>query len=418
MLDEIDPILMLRYLAGECTPAERKHIAAWMDSAPSGRAEIDAYRRLTEEWRALGSEASKAPAMLERLHRMMDEDEARSASAARTTAIECATARAVLGPGADSSSVQGRHIGRAPGGKFAAAMNPETLGITPHPSFFRIGREGGTTRRTWPRGAGGDAGWRWGAGVALVVAVGISVGLGVMPHGARGIEAPGREIATAAGQRLSVTLVDGTQVALAPASRVRLAADYGRDAGVRDVELEGEAYFAVVHDVAHPFAVRAHGAVARDVGTMFDVRAYPEDVGVRVGVAEGAVAVTVTGGCPARTGAGAPGEVRAELCDAEARAGDVVTVANSEVAVEHQADVAAMTSWTAGRLTFENTGMGAVARELGRWYGVEIRIATPALEAQHITATYTNQPVDAVLRLVAHALGATVERHGRTVVVR
>ena len=65
--------------------------------------------------------------------------------------------------------------------------------------------------------------------------------------------------------------------------------------GTREVELEGEAYFAVVHDAARPFAVRAHGAVATDVGTAFDVRAYPEDAGARIAVTEGAVAVTAPG---------------------------------------------------------------------------------------------------------------------------
>jgi len=64
-----------------------------------------------------------------------------------------------------------------------------------------------------------------------------------------------REYTTAAGQRLSVTLDDGTQLTLAPASRVRLAAGYGegratggsktRPYGARELELEGEAYFAV-----------------------------------------------------------------------------------------------------------------------------------------------------------------------------
>jgi transmembrane sensor len=249
----------------------------------------------------------------------------------------------------------------------------------------------------WPRAIGGRAARPLSAIAAIVVvALGVSllVVRSVSHHAV--LPMPGREYATAAGQRLSVTLMDGTRLTLAPASRVQVAADYGRPAGAREVALEGEAYFAVAHDAVHPFAVRAHGAVARDIGTAFDVRAYPEDVGARIAVTEGAVAVST----------------------AQLHAGDVATVTNSELIVEHQADVAAMISWTAGRLTFENTGMGDVVRELGRWYDVELRIATPALEAQHITATYTNQPIDAVMQLIAHALGATVERHGRTMVLR
>ena len=88
---------------------------------------------------------------------------------------------------------------------------------------------------------------------------------------------------------VAVTLRDGTRLVLWPASRLRIPSDFGLR--TRSVELQGEAYFAVVHDASHPFVVTAHGVVTRDVGTAFDIRAYADDPGVRVAVAEGEVAV-------------------------------------------------------------------------------------------------------------------------------
>src|SRR6185312_16380584 len=59
----------------------------------------------------------------------------------------------------------------------------------------------------------------------------------------------------------------------------------------RDVELiEGQALFAVAHDVARPFIVSAGNAAVRAVGTQFDV--YRKQTGTTVTVVEGRVAVS------------------------------------------------------------------------------------------------------------------------------
>ncbi len=263
--------------------------------------------------------------------------------------------------------------------------------------------------------------WRWAALATSVVVLGIGLAIGSLVHHAS-VRSLGREYATVAGQRLSVTLVDGTQLTLAPASRLRIAVDYGRLGSGREVELEGEAYFAVTHDAAHPFAVGAHGVVTRDVGTVFDVRAYPEDAGARIGVVEGAVAVSTAAAC--QTGAGGQGAVGAraarppssdapdEGCGAQVRAGDVATVVNDKVAVEHGVDVASLTEWTAGRLVFDRTPMTTVVAEVSRWYGIDVRLGDPALAAQAFSATLTTESARDAVAVLADALRLRVETRG------
>ena len=95
--------------------------------------------------------------------------------------------------------------------------------------------------------------------------------------------------ATAAGEREAVTLVDGTRVTLAPTSRLQLPADYGQ-AG-REMTLEGEALFEVMHNAAHPFRVRSGRVVTEDIGTRFAVRAWDNGAAVQVAVVEGRVGV-------------------------------------------------------------------------------------------------------------------------------
>src|SRR5207249_4930466 len=84
------------------------------------------------------------------------------------------------------------------------------------------------------------------------------------------------EYATAAAHRAVIRLRDGTQVTLAPKSRVRYAADYGR--AHRDLYLDGEAYFQVAPDARRPLRVHTAGSVTEDLGTSFVVRAYADRV--------------------------------------------------------------------------------------------------------------------------------------------
>ena len=71
---------------------------------------------------------------------------------------------------------------------------------------------------------------------------------------------------------------------LAPESHLHLSRDYGHE--TRAVTLEGEAAFLPTHDAKHPFMVRTAQAVTQDIGTTFEVSAYPEAPATRVVVAE------------------------------------------------------------------------------------------------------------------------------------
>lgn len=99
--------------------------------------------------------------------------------------------------------------------------------------------------------------------------------------------------ATAIGVLDSLRLPDGSQVLLGPGSEVVLAADFG--AVTRELTLKGEARFDVVHDASHPFVVHTRSASFRDVGTVFAVHS-DEAEGARIIVTSGAVALEVRPG--------------------------------------------------------------------------------------------------------------------------
>src|SRR5438034_4440742 len=148
----------------------------------------------------------------------------------------------------------------------------------------RVGR---TTRLAAPV----PARWRLPAIAAGLVAL-LGVG-GVWWLGAHPVARPPalREYATPKGRRAVFRLLDGTEITLNADSRLGVPVRFAPRG--RDVYLEGEAYFSVVHDTARPFVVHTPHSAIRAIGTRFGVHAYGDAAAERVAVAEGAVALAL-----------------------------------------------------------------------------------------------------------------------------
>jgi transmembrane sensor len=241
------------------------------------------------------------------------------------------------------------------------------------------------------------SGWRNLPIAAAIVAALIGAGAAWwLGHDARSVaQAPAmREYATPRGRRAVLRLLDGTEITLNADSKLRAPVPFG--ARQRDVYLEGEAYFSVVHDAARPFIVHTASGAIQDIGTRFGVHAYGDAERERVAVVEGAVAL-----------AGTP-----------LRAGQVATLSRTgTIRVLRNARVADELAWTRGRLVFTNVPLQEAAERLGRWYDLDVRVADPALARRPVTGSYGDEPVAQVLTLITAAVGARYEWQGRTVAI-
>ncbi|HWZ59519.1 MAG TPA: FecR domain-containing protein [Gemmatimonadaceae bacterium] len=240
---------------------------------------------------------------------------------------------------------------------------------------------------------------------ALIVALGGRLTL----RPSKTAQAP-RVIETVAGQRAQVQLSDGTKVTLGPASRIEVPATFG-DA-TRTVAMVGEVLFDVTHDVAHPFVVEAGNTRTEDLGTRFDVRAYPSDTLVRVVVDVGRVAVHAIAAAPRAAGVATPPI-------AILSAGELATVDRLGTGnVQHTVDPDEYLGWSDGCLVFRQASLSAVATEIARWYGVTVRVAGAPSSGGALTARWCSAPLDDVLGAVSVIMKVQYERRGDTVVVR
>ncbi|HEU4589182.1 MAG TPA: FecR domain-containing protein [Gemmatimonadales bacterium] len=213
-------------------------------------------------------------------------------------------------------------------------------------------------------------------------------------------------ITTAPGQRLGLKLPDGTLVTLAPGSSLRTPREF--DVRHRTVELEGEAVFIVTHDSTRPFAVRTARAVATDLGTRFVVRAYRDDRNTDIVVAEGQVAVTTGGaaGAPAARQAAADSLVIGHGERVRVREGGGVELARNIPLEDYL-------GWTDGRLVFRGVPLRDAARQLARWYDIEVRLEPDAIGNRRIEAAADNEPAIDVLRSISASLNLRLSREGR-----
>jgi transmembrane sensor len=209
--------------------------------------------------------------------------------------------------------------------------------------------------------------------------------------------------ATTRGQRLRVNLVDGTQVVLAPESRLSVAEGFER--GARTAIIQGEAYFRVAHDASRPFRLRAGSGVVEVLGTEFTVRAYTEDSTVRVVVVSGRVSFRASQ-------AGTRRSARPVLLER----GDVAELdARDSVAVTHAGDPAPYVEWVSGRLDFDDAPLAEVARRLERWYDVRIVIGDSALATHRVSGVFRDQPLRDVLRSLCAGVRLRCVQTGRDV---
>lgn len=240
---------------------------------------------------------------------------------------------------------------------------------------------------------------------ALRIAAGIIIVTGaalLLRNGSSGILNPGvaERFTTPIGEEREIHLRDGTTVLLAPQSRLELAATFG--SGSRAVTLKGGAYFDVHHDPARPFSVTMGSVNVRDVGTSFILRQV--DTVIHLAVETGTVDVKSS------TSSG--------MKEALITAGGHALIGAGAIAVEccspNEQDIA----WAKGKLIFREAPLSEVSTEVYRWYGVRIQAGDSLVARKHITASFSGEPVNEVLRVIALTVGASVERQGDLAIFR
>ena len=159
------------------------------------------------------------------------------------------------------------------------------------------------------------------------------------------------EVSTPAGTTTSITLDDGTQVLLSANSRLEYRKSFSADK--REVKLVGEARFNVAKDAERPFIVHTRQLQTQVLGTVFDVKAYPQTP-ADVTLYEGKVEVSFNGDAPQLMQPGEQASISKE--------GKLQLAKASEETGK----------WAEGEFAFDNRDLKSVMQEIGSWYNISV----------------------------------------------
>ncbi len=243
---------------------------------------------------------------------------------------------------------------------------------------------------------------------AFVLAATVGVALYERPvpgDGFQTVDLPAIE--TRIAEIRDVELPDGTVVTLGAKSRI----DYKFEDGLRTVVLEeGEAYFDVAPDKAHPFYVQAGDRLVRVVGTQFDVR--QSSASVMVSVVEGVVEVMKA----------QDPEATEKLHDTLAK--DVLTAGSKVTATigENQRLIEAIdpekaASWRTGWLAYDDVSLDDIIADLHRYDDRNFVFSDGQLRQVRVTAAFGADNVDQFLYALEASYPLSVDRSDPSKVV-
>ncbi|MBK7971334.1 MAG: DUF4974 domain-containing protein [Bacteroidetes bacterium] len=161
----------------------------------------------------------------------------------------------------------------------------------------------------------------------------------------------------------------------------------------RKVALKGEAFFDIAPDANRQFILEVGSLTIVDIGTAFNVNAPVNSDSVVVYVESGEVKITSSTGKEMNL---VKGETAIFM-----RSSDLLSK-------EFHADTN-LVSYKTKIFVFENAPLEVIAAKLNEVYGVNI-ILSDSLINCHLTSTFRNEEIDAILEVIAETLNLKVSK--------
>ena len=200
------------------------------------------------------------------------------------------------------------------------------------------------------------------------------------------------------GGEYQVVLADGTKVWLNSASRLIYPQSFmGKE---RRVVLSGEAFFDVAHDAERPFIVETSRMNVKVLGTRFNVNDYDDNEEVSTTLVNGSVEIF------------SGGQQAFRLVPGEQAYGKENELEKREV------NVRLYTSWIDGKFLFNNTELEEIAKQISRWYDVEIFFSSENVKKVRFTGAIVKfKPLDDLVRMIESTSQVRFSVKGKTIVI-
>jgi len=206
------------------------------------------------------------------------------------------------------------------------------------------------------------------------------------------------------GSKSKIILSDGTQVWLNSGSTMKYPSYFMGNS--REVYLEGEAFFDVMHNENRPFKVNTSEIQIKVLGTKFNVKSYPEENIIETTLVSGSIEIETK----------EPGKLKKRMLKLEPNQKATFSRINNNLSlientqperleplsigtieIDNEVNTDVITSWKDDKLIFNRERFEDIATRLERWYDVHIIIEDSTLKDYQYTGTLEKETLEQAL---------------------
>jgi transmembrane sensor len=209
------------------------------------------------------------------------------------------------------------------------------------------------------------------------------------------------EVFVPRGERSTVTLPDGTLVHLNGDSKIKFPSAFSTK--TRNVEIEGEGFFEVVHNSEKPFIVSALGVNIEVLGTRFNVNCYPNEPIIQTYLESGRVKVTIP----------------------NSKYGNIILKPSEALNYNRSSKCCQkiiycdkrLMDWTRGILTVQGETIEELAKKLERRFDIQIQFNDNEVKGHTYTGSIRDEELSNVLGALQFTSSLRYERRGNIVIL-
>ncbi|MET4143033.1 FecR family protein [Pedobacter sp. UYP1] len=207
-------------------------------------------------------------------------------------------------------------------------------------------------------------------------------------------------------------LPDGSQVWLNPNASLSFPSKFGQ---LREVTMQGEAFFNVTKDHKHPFQITSGQVLTKVWGTSFRIRSIPGENNTKVTVLTGKVSVSIPENNQTTS---ENSSVTLERTSSKSKKTEEIMLLPQQEATYQKVArhllktpvSADLTMWHNVSLSFENETIENVTRILSKHYHLQIQAEGIQLNQYRLTADFTDKNLADILFLICRSVHTTYVR--------
>jgi ferric-dicitrate binding protein FerR (iron transport regulator) len=203
-------------------------------------------------------------------------------------------------------------------------------------------------------------------------------------------------------------LPDNSKVTIQPGGKLRFSSAF--DEVIREVYLEGEAFFEVSKNAERPFLVYANDVTTKVLGTSFTVKAIQQEKQVTIAVKTGKVSVYTN-------------NKDKSLSQNE----EIILTPNQQVVVDQARKKVSkklvdnpqviISAEEVSRMRFEEAPVTEIFKALEKVYGVEIVFDEVLLSSCELTTIIADKDIFSRLNIICDAIGASYVLENGTIII-